>query len=555
MMRMHGVSIRSRLTALAIGSAALALLIAIALWIGMRAETGTAVTLGLMGIAIGVAAGLVSIAIELRRELRPIAELLRLSRSIATSKDLSQRVANPANNEIGELCGAFNNLLDELVARSRAVERHRRDVDLVVEARRVVQFEKAVAETEGRKKEAFLNLISHEIRAPLTEIIDATTALFVTHLSPEQCRAVQLARSRAEYLLHMSGDVSALAGSNRGQPAAQHVVFEPCTLIESVVESFAERAHVSNVDLVWHADVSVPRTVRGDHDGIRQILATLVGNAMKGSELGHAVLVTFGVDRAPRQAAPGTIRLRLEVKSVGPGMLDAANAHTTRTHAESGNSVASPFGGGSILLTIAKQQAEALDAQIDSAIIPGSGSTAWITLTVTFDDAHPPQQQIEIRDARVLLIESSRDVREVLAQRIATLGMSVASASGIGVASELLAASAESARPFDCVIVSARGEVDEFESILRAAAGNTVLRNTPLIVLARRHAAIPDTVFELGGGVTILRTPLRNAELLRAIDPMHGKATATLASDHSTGRTIAPPVEGHSIAAHQQTSR
>ena len=129
--------------------------------------------------------------------------------------------------------------------------------------------------------------------------------------------------------------------------------------------------------------------------------------------------------------------------------------------------------------------------------------------------------------------------------------MSVASASGIGAAIQLLAASAESERPFDCVIVSARGEVDEFENILRAAAGNTVLRNTPLIVLARRHAAIPDTVFELGGGVTILRTPLRNVELLRAIDPMHGKVTQTLASGRSTGRTNAPHGDGHSITAHQ----
>ncbi len=550
MMSMHRISIRSRLTVLAAGCAVLALLTAIAFLIHMRTELGTTVTLGLIGIVIGVAALLVSIAIGLRRELRPIADLLLLSRALASTKDLSRRVVNPARDEIGELCGAFNYLLDDLVARSRAVERHRRDVDRVVESRRVVQFEKSAAETEGRKKAAFLNLISHEIRAPLTEIIDATTALFVTRLSPDQSRAVQLARSRAEYLLHMSGDVTTLAGSNRSLPAAQHVVFEPRTLIESVVESFAERAHSGNVDLVWHADVAVPRTVRGDHSGIRQILATLVGNAMRGSELGHAVLITFAVDRSPPRAAPGTICLRLEVKGVGPGMLDGANVHTARADTESGNSAASPAGGDNILLTIAKQQAEALDAQFDSAIIPGGGSTAWISLTVVFDDAKAPQQQIEMRDARVLLVESSRDVREILTQRIQTLGMSVASASGIGVAGELLAASAAREQPFDCMIVSARGDVDEFEGLLRATAGNTVLRNTPLIVLARRHAAIPDSVFELGGGVTILRTPLRNAELLRAIGPLHGKATQTAALNVHSAPTIARG-EGHSTTAHQ----
>ena len=545
---MHRVSIRSRLTVLAAGCAVLALLITIALLIHTRSELGTTVTLGLIGIVIGVAGALVSIAMGLRRELHPIAELLELSRALASTKDLSRRVVNPARNEIGELCGAFNHLLDDLVVRSRAVERHRRDVDLVVEARRVVQFEKSAAETEGRKKAAFLDLISHEIRAPLTEIIDATTALFVTRLSPDQSRAVQLARSRAEYLLHMAGDVTALAGSNHGLPAAQNVVFEPRTLIESVVESFAERAHSSNVDLVWHADVAVPRAVRGDHSGIRQILATLVGNAMRGSELGHAVLVTFAVDRSPPRAVPGTIRLRLEVKGVGPGMLDGATAHTARTPAESGNSAASPSGGDNILLTIAKQQAEALNVQIDSAIIPGGGSTAWISLTVQFDDAKTQQQQIDMRDARVVLIESSRDVREILTQRIQTLGMSVASASGIGAAGELLTASAERGQPFDCMIVSAKGESEELEGLLRATAGNTVLRNTPLIVLARRHAAIPDGVFELGGGVTILRTPLRNAELLRAIGPVHGKATQPAASNLHTGPTIARG-EGHSTTA------
>ncbi|MFM9886052.1 MAG: HAMP domain-containing protein [Burkholderiales bacterium] len=547
---MHRASIRSRLAALAAGYAAFALLIAIALLIDMRSELGTIVNVGLIGMTIGAAAALVSIAIGLRKELHPIAELLALTRSLASTQDLSRRVVYPAKNEIGELCGAFNTLLDELVARTRAVERHRRDVDLVVEARRVVQFEKSAAETEGRKKAAFLNLISHEIRAPLTEIIDATTALFVTRLSPDQCKAVQLARSRAEYLLHMSGDVNALSGSKHGLPAAQHVVFEPRTLIESMVDSFAERAHSSNVDLVWHADAAVPRTVRGDHGGIRQILATLVGNAMKGSDLGHAVLVTCTAVRTPNQA-PGTIGLRLEVKGVGPGVLDGANTHAIGSHRESGNCASSPSGGDNILLTIAKQQAEALDAQFGSANISGGGSTAWISSTVGFDDANSPPQQIAMRDARVLLIEPSRDVREILTQRIQALGMSVASASGIGVASELLAASAEREQPFECMIVSARGEADEFEGLFRATAGNTVLRNTPLIVLARRHAAIPDGVFELGGGVTILRTPLRNDELLRAIEPAHGTVLLTPVSNQDTGSTTPPRGRGQWIATHQ----
>ncbi len=358
-----------------------------------------------------------------------------------------------------------------------------------------------------------LSLAAVETRAPLTDIIDAVTRLDGSSIPAEHHHIIRLVQSRALYLLKMSESLAALSATPNGVRITDHIAFQPEELLETVVDTFVERAHSGNVDIMWHAHAEVPRTVRGDATGIRQALSTLVADAVNGTELGHVALVECALDKLDNYDPAGLIRLRLNVKRIGPGMLDGRQSREAQ----------SPPAAG-LALAIANHEARAFGGRVDHAIIPGAGSEAWISAPV---ELAQPDTVVQPPPAsgRVLVVEGSRALREILSLKIESIGFTVHSAFGIGSACQVLAEAGTRNQPFDCVIVTSQGKADEFARLLRSFGKDSAIGSTPLIVLARRQVIVPDSVLELGGGVTVLRMPLRSAELRRAIMPLEAIST------------------------------
>ncbi len=434
-------------------------------------------------------------------------QITELSSGVSIGMPSIPRVLKRPNDEIGHLVDAFNHLLDQIRLRDAAIERHRRDVDRLLAARRVTQVDKSAAEDEVRRQAALLSLAAVDTRAPLTEIIDAVTRLDGCNIPAEQDQIIRLVQSRAQYLLKMSESLAALSATPNGVRITDHIVFQPEELLEAVADTFAERAHLSNVDIMWHAHAVVPSIVRGDAAGIRQALSTLVAEAVNGTELGHVALVECTLDKPDTYDPAGLIRLRLNVKRIGPGMLDGRQSRD-----------APPLPAG-LALAIANHEARAFGGRVEHAMIPGAGSESWISAPVELAQPEAAMQPPPA-SGRVLVVESSRALREILALRIESIGFTVHSAFGIGAACQVLAEAQTHNQPFDCVIVTSQGEADEFDRLASGFAKDSAIGSTPLIVLTRRQVIVPDSVLDLGGGVTVLRMPLRSAELRRAIIPL-----------------------------------
>lgn len=235
-----------------------------------------------------------------RSHLRPLGTIARLSRDVTKGAHLSRRFARSANNEIGDVADGFNYLVDQIELRDKAIRRRRRDVARVLESRRELQYDKAMAQAERRQKTAFLALVCNEMRLPLANFVDAIAELNASGL--QQHRALHIARARAEHLLQMAADIAILSGP-KTKASEDQAHFQIRTMLGSVVDVFAERALASNADILWHADNNVPRTIRGDYIGIRRPLSTLIANAVNGTESGHSVIVVCSRDETDRRAA------------------------------------------------------------------------------------------------------------------------------------------------------------------------------------------------------------------------------------------------------------
>jgi signal transduction histidine kinase len=202
------------------------------------------VFLALSGAAVAFGAGW----LLARSALRPVTVMTETAGAIAHSRRLDRRVPAPARgDELGQLAGTFNEMLDSLEGAYRAQQR-------------------------------FVADASHELRAPLTAIQGNLELLErQTNMPPEEQReAVSEARQEAHRLARLVADLLALARADAGVPVRREAVELDRVLIESVADAqHLTRGHKLKVG---HLE---PTVVHGDPDRLKQLVLILLDNAIK----------------------------------------------------------------------------------------------------------------------------------------------------------------------------------------------------------------------------------------------------------------------------------
>jgi signal transduction histidine kinase len=183
-----------------------------------------------------------------RSALRPVTAMTETARAIAHSRSLDRRVPTPARgDELGQLAGTFNEMLDSLQGAYRAQQR-------------------------------FVADASHELRAPLTSIQGNLELLErQTNMSAEDRReAVSEAKHEAHRLSRLVADLLALARADAGMPLREEDVELDRVLIDSVADArHLTRGHKLEVG---HVE---PAVVHGDPDRLKQLVLILLDNAIR----------------------------------------------------------------------------------------------------------------------------------------------------------------------------------------------------------------------------------------------------------------------------------
>ncbi len=232
-----------------------------------------AVLAGVSLAGIGLAAllgGLVG-----RSALRPVRRLMRGTRYVAATQDLSRRVEAVGDDELAGLARSFNEMLEAL-AESRRAQRQ-----LIADA-------------------------SHELRTPLTTVQTNVELLARSgELSPEE--RLQLREDLLSQLRELTALVGDLVELAREQPPESDLEeLELDALVTACVERVRSRS-----GRVHFTSRLEPCLVRGDRLRIERAVTNLLDNARKWSPDGATVEVTL---------ADG----ELVVRDDGPG-IDAAD--------------------------------------------------------------------------------------------------------------------------------------------------------------------------------------------------------------------------------------
>ncbi|KAA0888391.1 hypothetical protein ET418_16230 [Oryzomonas rubra] len=229
------------------------------------------------------------------------------------------------------------------------------------------------ADCASRAKSQFLANMSHEIRTPMNGIIGGAQLLGMTELCPEQKECLDYIRSSSESLLAIINDVLDLSKIEAGKIELECAPFCLRECLDQVVAPqftlSAAKGLVLKTDIPDH----VPDGLTGDQLRLKQIIANLVGNAVKFTHQGG---ITVSV--ALLESSDDAVLLQFSVSDTGIGInpLDMDKIFTPFTQADS--STSRKYGGTGLGLSISRELVDLMGGKIWVQSVEGRGSTFHI---------------------------------------------------------------------------------------------------------------------------------------------------------------------------------
>ncbi|MGO9112933.1 MAG: ATP-binding protein, partial [Thermoguttaceae bacterium] len=399
------------------------------------------------------------------------------------------------------------------------------------------ELRKAVesADAANRTKSEFLANMSHEIRTPMNAILGFTDVLRRGFAADEPTRQYYLdtIHSSGKHLLELINDILDLSKIEAGRLEVECKPCSPCELISELVTMFTVPAEKRGISLEFTMAGQVPETILTDPTRLRQIVANLLGNAIKFTEAGGVKIV------ARLLPNPEKPQLAIDVIDSGIGISPEGLGKIFNPFVQADSSVTRRFGGTGLGLTISRRFAMALGGELTVASELGRGSTFTVTLdTGPLDGIRlldTPQAQTssarsggrsakdlpKLPPARVLVADDGEENRQLITIILTRAGVQVENADNGDVAVRMAAG-----QPFDLILM------DMQMPVMDGYTATTQLRqmgiSIPIVALTANAMKGDEEKCRAAGCSAFVAKPVEIDELMRCLaEQLRGFAEAS----------------------------
>ena len=383
--------------------------------------------------------------------------------------------------------------------------------------RRRHEAEEAVA-----AKSAFVAMISHELRTPISAILAGATRLHGEVPDPSLKVQAQLIADAGGLMRGLLNDLLDFSRLEAGRMSVEKAPFNLRQTIADAVRLWRPEATRKGLRLRVRGAAALPRWVAGDAMRLRQVLNNLLSNALKFTTRGEITV-------APRaEIESDHVLLSIEVDDTGPGIPEASLSRLFTPFEQLSDAIARHHGGSGLGLVISRELARLMGGDL-SACSP-SGGGARFTLTARLEIAEAPADTPEappIADLRVLVVDDHLVNRRALELILQPFGVLATLAESAEQALELLDAGVFDAVLMDVYMPGMDGRAAT--QILRASGGPN--RDVPVIAVTASTAPKDWESFASAGMNDHVSKPIDPSELYAALARTSSAATGAPKAD------------------------
>ncbi len=387
--------------------------------------------------------------------VRWLIQRLVLARLLSLARQVERIAADPGRADEVAVGGR-----DELTMLAESVNAMQ---SFLVQSNEELLAAKQAAEQANAAKSQFLATVSHEIRTPLSAILGYTDFLLAEHERPDDPARETLStiQRNGEHLMCLVNDMLDLSKIEADKLELHARPCAPAEIVADVIELTHAAADAKGLSLVANYDGALPEDFAADPIRLKQILANLVGNAVKFTERG-GVDINLGTADGPSGR-----ELCIAVHDTGIGISpdDLARVFEPFTQV---NAASRRAGGTGLGLAISRRMAEAMGGRIEASSTPGEGSRFTLALPVQPPEtATPPRSAVvpsvpmpmptasarPLADCRILLAEDGPDNQRLIAAILRKAGAEVAAVDHGRAALEKVVAAQRDGKPMDLVLL------------------------------------------------------------------------------------------------------
>ena len=350
-----------------------------------------------------------------RRISHPISRLLTHVKRVE-SGELSQRIAEVDNNELGEVQVGFNQMTEslensqhELNQRiAQATEQLNEAIADLEEKNDELSSARDEAQHANRIKSVFLANMSHEIRTPINGIHGFVGLLAEGKLDDTQKRYVDIIDKSVADLTNIINEILEFSKIESGKLRIVHEVFDLYDVVEQARDILYINTLSKSIEcyLIIYADV--PRRVIGDKLRLKQILLNLIGNAIKFTDSGKITIKMSVVDESTDETD-----ILISVEDTGIGISEDDQHHLFEAFTQVENEENRRFQGTGLGLVISQNLASLLGGKISLKSELDKGSTFDVLLPMRKVDSTASNQPADIELSALAIAGGKTGLMEI----------------------------------------------------------------------------------------------------------------------------------------------